>query len=84
MNKNSKNFRKLLAKEKGMITCNRLRTQPGSTALVNQAFTLNYGTQARVSKAGEPKVARAGCKNPSGPSILEQCEIFYGSNFRKV
>lgn len=76
MNKNSKNARKLLAKAKSTINCSRARTQPNSTALHLQNYTLNYGTQARLSKA--PKVAADGCKNPNGPSIMEQSELYYG------
>lgn len=76
MNKNMKAVRKLLAKAKSTINVTRIRTQPGSGSLTTQNYTLNYGTQSRLSKA--PKVAADGCKNPNGPSLIEQAQIYYG------
>lgn len=84
MNKSSKNNRRLLAKNKKDIIVSRLRTSPGSTNLTEVNQTLHFGTQKRKSQENMSKVARAGCKNPSGPTIREQCETYYGIYFNKV
>lgn len=81
MNKNSKQNRNFLKHAKKDITCFRMRTQPGSTQLVTQSFTMPFGTQKRNSE--HAKVAAAGCKTPNGPSLIEQMEMFYGDNFIK-
>ncbi len=77
MNKSSKNNRRLLAKNKKDIIVSRLRTSPGSTNLTEVNQTLHFGTQKRKSQENMSKVARAGCKNPSGPSLIEQSKIFF-------
>lgn len=38
---------------------------------------INLAAQPRLSEKGHPKVAMAGNKNPNGPTMQEQAEIFY-------
>jgi len=72
-NKNTKQYRSLLSKEKSAVTCVRVRTAPGGN-LVKQSFTLSYGNPGR--KSHNPKVA---AKGGGGPSLMEQSKSFYGN-----
>ena len=40
-------------------------------------LTLTIGQQTKLTK-GKVKVAMSGIKSPTGPTITEQCEWFYG------
>ncbi len=53
MNRQSKNFRRLLAKARSEITVKRLQTMPGGK-LAEILITIPFGYQARHSK--RPKV----------------------------
>lgn len=77
MNKNSRSNRKTVAKAKRELTFEILKTMPGGSLGVRKQ-TIGYGEQSRKSEDNHPKVAANGCKNPNGPTITEQAQIFYG------
>lgn len=61
-NKNTKQIRAILGKEKKDIIATRTRTQPGSSSLVVQKFEIPFGSQPRINTRG--KVGR--CKRKDG------------------
>lgn len=48
-----------------------------SRAKKQEILDKNKGA-VRLSHVGKGKVAASSVKNPTGPSLMEQCQFFYG------